>query len=108
MSLNSQEKQTVRRKFTAAFFARSDDTHGSGHVINTLDGYTTAHGRVTVISASSAEIVETLPYGIAFSPDGRYLYVANDAPSGTVPVISVDTDTAIDTITAGNTPSCFW
>ena len=43
------------------------------------------------------------PWGLALSPDGRYLYTAN-GPSNKVTVIDTGTLTLIATINVGNRP----
>jgi YVTN family beta-propeller protein len=78
------------------------------YVINTFDGYTSAHGRVTVVSASTGDIVKTVtvgkePQGVAVSPDGSRLYVAN-ASDWTVSVIATATNEVTDTIPLVVTP----
>lgn len=50
--------------------------------------------------------VGSLPYGIAVTPDGKYVYVANSMDS-TVSVIDTTTNTAIATVNVGNWPVAF-
>jgi len=72
------------------------------YVINTNDGYTSARGRVIVISASTGDIIKNIavgsqPQGVAVSPDGSSLYVSN-VTDRTVTVISTVTNEVTDTI----------
>ena len=50
--------------------------------------------------------VGSLPLGVAVTPDGAFVYVAN-VNSGNVSVIDTATNTVTDTVTAGNGPIAF-
>jgi YVTN family beta-propeller protein len=74
-------------------------------------------GTVSVISTSEISIsdnpvIEKIPVGaygttgVSVSPDGKYVYVSNYAPEGTVSVISIcDNNTVIETIPVGAMPT---
>jgi YVTN family beta-propeller protein len=68
----------------------------------------TRSGTVSVIDAGTNTVVATIPagdnpYGMAVSPDGGRLYVANDnLAAGTVTVLDAATGATIATIPTGN------
>lgn len=66
------------------------------------------HGTVTVIDTATNKVTATVPvgadsYGIAISPDGRQVYVANSG-SANVTVISTSTSTVTATVPVGAGP----
>ncbi len=68
-------------------------------------------GTVSVINTATNAITDTIavgcgPWGVAVSPDGSKIYVANHY-SNTVSVISRATNTVTDTIPVGHAPSSF-
>ncbi len=67
--------------------------HGSNQVIRLRDGWTQGH----FDGVAS-------PYGVAFDPAGRRLYVANRGDAHTVTVIDVDAGTIVGTIDIGREP----
>jgi YVTN family beta-propeller protein len=63
---------------------------------------------VCVLDANTGEVLNTVrvgarPWGIAISPDGRYLYAAN-GPSDDVSVVDLSTEKEIARIKAGGSP----
>jgi YVTN family beta-propeller protein len=67
-------------------------------------------GTVSVISAATNQVVDTItvgvgadPYGLAVTPNGGFVYVAN-YNAGTVSVISTATNQVVDTVTVGSEP----
>jgi len=92
-------------------------TNGAGAVAVTPDGtraYVVTGGGVSVIDTATNTVVgspipigtETfgLFIGIAITPNGRSVYVANSG-SGTVSVIATASNTVVDTIPVGTSPS---
>ena len=62
-----------------------------------------------MIDTSTSTVVDTvdvgqLPYGVAVTPDGSTIYVANQV-SGTVSVIDAATNTVNATLNVGTTPT---
>src|SRR5215472_14476590 len=71
--------------------------------------YPNFSNNVTVIDTTTNKVVTTIdvglaPAGVAVTPDGRKVYVANRAVSGTVSVIDAATNTVSATIAVGSNP----
>lgn len=67
-------------------------------------------GTVSVVDTRTNAVVETVPVGtdplgVAVSPLGERVYVANQVMSGTVSVIDAATNTVVDTLTVGREPT---
>ena len=50
--------------------------------------------------------VGSQPFGVAVTPDGALVYVTNPG-NNTISVIDTSTNTVIDTVTVGSTPTAF-
>jgi YVTN family beta-propeller protein len=66
---------------------------------------------VSVIDTTTNTVIDTVnvgtkPYGVAVTPDGTEVYVANDKEN-TVSVIDTDTNTVTATVSVGNLPKAF-
>jgi YVTN family beta-propeller protein len=92
-------------------------TNGAGTIAVTPDGtraYVVSFGGVSVIDTATNTVVgspipvgaftDSVFVGIAITPNGSRVYVANSG-SGTVSVISTASNTVVDTISVGTTPS---
>jgi YVTN family beta-propeller protein len=64
---------------------------------------------ISVIETSTNTVTKTLstnaPFGLAITPDGNTLYVANQLSPGTVSVLSTGTGSVIQTLAVGNYPT---
>jgi YVTN family beta-propeller protein len=73
--------------------------HGVGNLVRDIDlAAVRAHGHAVRFSA-----VGVLPYGVAVTPDGSKVYVAN-LDSNNVSVIAAATNTVVTTIPVGFNP----
>ena len=71
--------------------------------------YPNFSNKVTVIDTTTNKVVTTIdvglaPAGVAVTPDGRKVYVANRAVSGTVSVIDTATNAVSATVAVGSNP----
>jgi len=92
--------------FVSCFFGSAQTLAQNAYVTN----FTTP-GTVSVIDTATHAVTGTItvgkffPGGVAVTPDGRKVYVANRFSSpGTVSVIDTATNTVTATITVGNSP----
>jgi YVTN family beta-propeller protein len=78
-----------------------------------VTGVSGAISNISVIDTASDTIIGTISYplqggagavGIAFSPDGKEVYVTNTRPADTLSVIDTRTNTVIATIPVGDNP----
>jgi YVTN family beta-propeller protein len=94
----------ISSSFVAVAVAFSAD----GQLAYISSANNTNPGAVSVVSTGTQTVSDTItvgvvPYGLAITPDGGTLYVANNN-SGTVSVINTASLSVIDTITVGNQP----
>ena len=82
---------------------------GQNAYITNQGVYPNFSNKVTVVDTTTNKVVTTIevglaPAGVAVTPDGSKVYVANEAVSGTVSVIDTATNAVSATVAVGSNP----